>query len=191
MATGRRAHGGRRPRACRRAIRGGRARQRRREPGHQANVHGPATPGDAGRPQHPWRASPREPGPNTTGAQPHGTPAAGARPHLHPSGPSRSHDPGEAPPQAGAARPVPAPPPPPPPPPPATRGGSGRRPADSHSHGAGERDAQRGAPPLGRHAPREGGRTRTRTHTGAPRAGRRPRPGGILPRLGGGRRRPR
>ncbi|XP_038313519.1 serine/arginine repetitive matrix protein 2-like [Canis lupus familiaris] len=98
--AGRRRRGGGAQRARAGRARGkgpvpGRARQRRREPGHRVNAHGiPPPPArgrsrdarDAGRPQHPWQASPQT-GPHTARAQARATPAAGGPsepPSVHP-----------------------------------------------------------------------------------------------------------
>ncbi|XP_041598306.1 collagen alpha-1(I) chain-like [Vulpes lagopus] len=129
----------------------GRARQRRREPGHRVNAHGiPPPPArgrsrdarDAGRPQHPWQTSPQT-GPHTAGAQGTRDPRRGGpvRTSVRPSaGPSvrssvRSNPesrPGEAPP--GGSWPDPCAPAAPPPA--ATPPGSGRGPGQTASQPA-------------------------------------------------------
>lgn len=176
--------------------------QRRREPGHQVNVRGIPPPPARERSRDargrrpasaPLASLPHEPGPAPTrrwGPIPREPPAAGEPPSetsIRPSGPSRSHGPGgEAPPKARAARPVPTPPPPA-----ATR--DGKRVADSRSHGTGRGGAAGRTPtppPWETHAGRE--QPHAHSHARRSPAHRTPaRPGGILPRLGGGRRRPR
>lgn len=123
---------------------------------------------------------PREPGPTTAGTQkPHVTPAAGAQQNLRPSVWSIPESrPRGSNPQARAARPVPARHP--------RRqlgtGAGGRQPLARHGEAG-----RAGAPhPSGDTAPRGSGRTRTRTHAGAPRAGRRPGPAGSSPDSEGG-----
>lgn len=124
--------------------------------------------------------APREPGPTTAGTQkPHVTPAAGAQLNLRPSVWSIPESrPRGSNPQARAARPVPARHP--------RRqlgtGAGGRQPLARHGEAG-----RAGAPhPSGDTAPRGSGRTRTRTHAGTPRAGRRPGPAGSSPDSEGG-----
>ncbi|XP_041608432.1 collagen alpha-1(I) chain-like [Vulpes lagopus] len=183
----------------------GRARQRRREPGHRVNAHGiPPPPArgrsrdarDAGRPQHPWQTSPQT-GPHTAGAQGTRDPRRGGpvRTSVRPSaGPSvrssvRSNPesrPGEAPP--GGSRPDPCAPAAPPPA--VTPPGSGQGPGQTASQPAkpaaraahtqttrgGWRGGGRAAPPH----PRP--RAHSHTHAGnTPRTGRRPGPTVVNP----------
>lgn len=177
----------------------GRARQRRRELGHQVNVHGiPPPPArersrdaqDASRPQHPWRASPRTGPPQRWGPTPREPPAAGGPigTSIRPVRPRQSRPRGLAPP--GESGP--------------TRvqqhrrqrrlgTGAGGQTAARAARGGGARG---GAPqaPRETHTPtRQQPRARSQHARGrAPHTRRTPaRPSGILPRLGGGRRRPR
>ncbi|XP_038381422.1 collagen alpha-1(I) chain-like [Canis lupus familiaris] len=189
--AGRRRRGGGAQRARAGRARGkgpvpGRARQRRREPGHRVNAHGiPPPPArgrsrdarDAGRPQHPWQASPQT-GPHTARAQARATPAAGGPsepPSVHPPvRPSVRSNPESRPGQAPPGGSWPDPRAPAEPPPAATRLGSGRRPrqpgqpAARAAHTWGEWRGGGGPPqPPGRaHT-----RTRTRATHPAPDAG--------------------
>lgn len=172
----------------------GRARQRRRELGHQVNVHGiPPPPArersrdaqDASRPQHPWRASPRTGPPQRWGPTPREPPAAGGPigTSIRPVRPRQSRPRGKRP-QARAARPVSSNT--------AASGDSGRERAGRQPLARHGEAGRAGAPPkpLGRHThPRGSSRARARnTHAGEPhtRAGRRPGPAGSSPDSEGG-----
>ena len=162
---------------------GGRAHQRRREPGRQVNVHGIPPPPARERSRNARRRRPasaplarlpsanRAPtplGPNPTGPPPQGPPSepptrpAWSVPEPRPGG---KRPPGESGPTRAHTSP-----------PAATRPGSGQR-----------QTAARSAQGRRRTAARERPRARAlATHTGAPRARRRPGPAGSSPDSEGG-----